>query len=187
MASAKSQERSDDEENAEDPLQRAGHGKTTIELSSFRSPYASQNEGCKRQRNERIPVDGRDGDERSEHTEYDLESPKFFAKANGQSHLAAGAVAVHVAQIVDRQQSDGQATDREACHDRASIHRQPLYIVRAADSHESEKNQDKQFAEAVVGERIGTAGIRVGSYNRCHADDDERPSGAHDQRDAANR
>ena len=39
----------------------------------------------------------------------------------------------------------------------------------------------------MVGERIGTAGVRVRSNNRCHADDDERPAGAHDQRDTAQR
>src|ERR1019366_147995 len=185
--------RSDDVEDAEQPLQRARQRQTAIELCAAAVRDAQQkgdreNSGQHRYQHRPSPAQIRDragADERKNREENNLAVRESRPEARGERSLVAGPIVLEVAEVVDRENHDGKRPNREAADPCRWIKRQPLQVERSANRDEAKEDHHEDFAEAVIGKWIRAAGVGVGSDDRGNACGRDRPAAAKNEWDAA--
>src|SRR5438105_6683316 len=108
--------RPDREQDPRQPLHRTGEGEATIQIATAARVNALHQLECEKRGGERQKHPGMStqiSDERErekwrECEKRDFESRETFAESHGHRSLIAGAIALDVSQIVDREQDAGE-------------------------------------------------------------------------------
>ena len=112
-----------------------------------------------------------------------------FTEAHGEGALAGFGVFAAVADVVDFDEQAGEQAADDAHADGGAVDGgvgglpAELDEDGAGDGDEAEEEQDEELTEAVVGERVGPAGVAVGEEEAGDADGEDGPALGLDQGD----